>query len=248
MISTGFSQIKLAFYEDSLKNLGEAMVSDTIQDNRFKANYTFIQTLVTALKEKNSFYYPFNQLNDFMSVRKTDDNKFRIFSWFTLSDQGEYRYYGALQVNNPNKLELYHLLDNTPELRKAENLADTVLTTKQWYGAVYYQIVSVTGVRNPYYLLLGWKGKSATSNSKLIETLRFVDDKPVFGTQVLQQKPKSDQFASRMIFDYTKQATMMLSYVKADNLFVFDHLVSLDKPAEGIPELFAPDLSYDGLI
>ncbi|MBU0695913.1 MAG: hypothetical protein KKE39_05230, partial [Bacteroidetes bacterium] len=47
-------QEKLAFYEDSLKQLGTVFTNDLIEDHRLKANYTFIQTLVTALKEKNS--------------------------------------------------------------------------------------------------------------------------------------------------------------------------------------------------
>lgn len=40
---------------------------------------------------------------------------------------------------------------------------------------------------------------------------------------------------------------MLLRYVNADNLIVFDHLVAPDKNMEGLTDFYAPDLSYDGL-
>ncbi|MFC5282093.1 hypothetical protein [Pedobacter alpinus] len=248
LLKTSFllGQSKLAIYEDSLKNLGLIITTDTLEINRTQANYDFIKTLVAALKEKNSYYYPFNQLHDFISIKKSDDNKLKVFSWFTQANDGDYRYFGAIQVNNPNKLELYPLLDNSQSLKNLINLNDTTLQTNKWLGAVYYQIVPVTGIREPYYLLLGWKGKSALANSKVIETLKFVNDKPVFGTQVLESGAKTNTFNSRHIFDYTKSASMMLRYVKSENLIVFDHLVAPSKKAEGISDLYAPDLSYDG--
>ncbi len=242
-----FSQNKISVYEDSLQNLGQAIVGDTIQENRTQANYKFIKTLVDALKEKNSFYYPFNKLEDFISVKKTDDNKFKVFTWFLQSDDGAYRYFGAIQVNNPKELELYPLLDNTQSLSRLTSLADTALSNTKWLGAVYYQIIPVTAVREPYFLLLGWKGKSALSSSKVIETLRFVDGKPVFGLPVLESALKSQNFANRLIFDYTKDASMMLRYVKSENLIVFDHLVAPDQKSAGMTDFYAPDLSYDGL-
>lgn len=242
-----FSQNKISFYEDSLKTLGEVIIGDSVQENRVLANYKFIKVLVEALKEKNSFYYPFNNLKNFISVKKTDDNKFRTFTWFTRFDDGNYRYFGAIQVNNAKELELYPLLDNTQNLATITNLKDTTLATNKWLGAVYYQIIPVTGIKEPYFILLGWKGKSALSCSKVIETLKFVDGKPVFGSAVLESAVKSQHFLHRMIFDYTQNATMMLRYVKSENLIVFDHLVAPDQKSQGMTDFYAPDLSYDGL-
>lgn len=245
--SYSFSQNKLSVYEDSLKNLGMVITGDSVEENRTQANYKFIKTLVEALKEKNSFYYSFKNLSNFVAIKKADDNKFRIITWFTQSNDGNYRYFGAIQVNNPNQLELYPLLDNTQSLTKLANLADTALEPKKWLGAVYYQIIPVTGIKDPYFVLLGWKGKNSLSSSKVIETLKFTDGKPIFGSAVLESKAKSKQFVNRMIFDYVKNASMLLRYVKAENMIVFDHLVAPDKKSEGMTEFYAPDLSYDGL-
>lgn len=239
------AQDKIALYEDSLKTLGATFMSDSIEDNRIQANYQFIRMFVNSLKEKNSYNHPFKKLQEFIAIRKSDDNKFRIFTWFTQLDNGDYRYYGAVQVNNPNKLELYPLVDNSQNLNLVTNLSDTTLATNQWFGALYYQIVPVLGIKDPYYILLGWKGKNLQSNSKVVETLFFKDGKPFFGRQAFEQTPKSNDFKSRIIFTYTKNANMMLRYLKDEKVFVFDHLVPQSKDLEGILDLYAPDLSYD---
>jgi hypothetical protein len=238
------AQDKIALYEDSLKTLGATFMSDSLEINRVQANYDFIRMFVNSLKEKNSFNYPYTQLQKFIAVKKSEDNKFRLFTWFTQLDNGDYRYYGAIQVNNPNKLELYPLVDNSQNLNLVTNLSDTTLATNQWYGAVYYQIVPVVGIKDPYYILLGWKGKNLQSNSKVLETMFFKEGKPFFGRQVLEQSPKSNVFNSRIIFTYTKDANMMLRYLKNDKMFVFDHLVPQNKALEGMFDLYAPDLSY----
>ncbi len=241
-----FSQSKIALTEDSLKTLGTQFTSDSLETNRIRANYDFIRMFVNSLKDKNSFLNPYNQLSSFISIKKSDDNKFRIFSWFTQLDNGDYRYYGAIQVNNPQKLELYPLVDNSQNLRVTSNIADTTLQTNQWYGSVYYQILPVLGIKNPYYILFGWKGKTLQSNAKVLETLSFNNGKPLFGNLVLEDQTKPNNFHGRIIFDYTKDADMMLKYVKNDKLIVFDHLVAPSDQVKGITDLYAPDASYDG--
>ncbi len=235
----------MMIYEDSLKNLGLIFTSDSIQENRTQANYSFIKTLVNSLKEKNSFNYPFQFIQNYVSIKKSENNAFRIFSWFTQNDDGSYRYYGAIQMNNPSKLDLYPLFDDTQNLLRTSAISDTTLTPNHWYGAIYYHILPVLGIKNPYYILFGWKGNSVESNSKIIETLYFENGKPTFGTPVLETTPQSNQFSKRVIFNYTKDASMMLRYSKDDKLIIFDHLVPQGNKSKGLTDYLAPDLSYD---
>lgn len=244
---TGVSAVKaqsnsLFFYEDSLKHLGTIITNDSLESNRTQANFAFIKTLVNALKEKNSFYYPFKKLNGMISILTSEDKKFRIFTWFVMSDKGSFRYYGAIQINNPVKLELIPLFDNTDNIMDPPN---TTLQPHEWFGAVYYHILPVTGIKNPYYILLGWKGKSFTSSSKVIETLSFIDGKPQFGLNVLESGFKTDDFNKRKIFTYTSSVSMMLRYLKDDKLLVFDHLVAPNEQSKELTDMYGPDLSYD---
>lgn len=229
-------------YEDSLKRLGTIITNDISENNRIEANYAFVKTLVNALKEKNSFNYPFKKLNNIISIKTADDKKFRLFTWFVMQDNGSFRYYGALQINNPNKLELIPLIDNSQNI--SINASSYELKSNEWFGAVYYDIVSVVG-KNPYYLLLGWKGQSFESSSKVIEVLSFKDDKANFGIPVLQSDAKSNLFLHRKIFAYASNASMLLRNLKDEKLIVFDHLVPPNEQSKDLVNLYAPDLSYD---
>ena len=241
-----FAQSKMMLFEDSLAIYGNILNKDTIQENRTKANYTFIKTLVNSLKEKNSFQYSYDSLQNIISIKKSEDNKFRIFSWFTQNDDGSYRFFGAIQMNNPNKLELYPLIDQTQQIQISVSLPDSTLTPEKWFGAVYYQILPVLGIKEPYYILLGWKGKNLSTNHKVVETLYFKNGKPQFGTAVLEKSAKSNDFAKRIVYTYTKEANMLLRYVKDEKMIVFDHLVASSEETADIFDLYAPDLSYDG--
>lgn len=231
-------------YEDSLRVLGRAITNDSIEANRIKANYSFIKTLVSSLKQKESFAYPFDSLYKTVSIQKSEDNKFRIFSWFVMSDDGTFRFYGALQINNPDQLELYPFTDNSTKMESPE---DSTLTPKKWYGAVYYSIVPVnTTVDNkPYYILLGWKGTSHQSTKKVIDVLSFDNGKPVFGLPVFVDKDKEGKFKKRVVFSYTAEVSMLLRYVKAKEYIVFDHLVPPNDKLKYTPSLYGPDLTYD---
>jgi hypothetical protein len=231
-------------YEDSLRVMGKAITNDTIEANRVTANYGFIKTLVSTLKQKGSFAYPFDSLVNTVSIQKSEDNKFRIFSWFVMSDDGSFRFYGALQMNNPDQLELYPFTDN---FAKMESPEDSTLTPKKWYGAVYYTIVPVnaTADNKPYYILLGWKGTSHQSTKKVIDVLSFDNGKPVFGLPVFVDKEKEGKFKKRVVFSYTTEVSMLLRYVKDKGNIVFDHLVPPNEKLKNMPSLYGPDLTYD---
>ena len=248
IIKTSFcsSQSKMILFEDSLAAHGQVFMNDTIQENRTQANYKFIRTLVNSLKEKNSFQYNYDSLKNVISIKKSEDSKFRIFTWFTQNDDGSYRFFGAIQINNPNKLELYPLIDQTQQIQLSVSLPDSTLTPEKWFGAVYYQILPVLGIKEPYYILLGWKGKNLSTNHKVVETLYFKDGKPQFGTAVLEKSAKSNDFAKRIVYTYTKEANMLLRYIKDEKMIVYDHLVASNEEAVGMLNLYAPDLSYDG--
>ena len=248
LLSAQVSSNKNSFsiYEDTLRVLGKAITNDTIEDNRVKANYSFIKTLVSSLKQKGSFAYPFDSLTNTVSIQKSEDNKFRIFTWFVMSDDGSFRFYGALQMNNPDKLELYPFTDN---FSKMETPEDSTLTPGKWYGAVYYSIIPVNGTKDikPYYTLLGWKGTSHKSTKKVIDVLYFDKGKPVFGLPVFfdKEKEKDGKIKKRVVFSYTSEVSMLLRYEKEKGYIVFDHLVPPNEKLRNMPSLYGPDLTYD---
>src|SRR5690606_19318576 len=108
----GAGKKQLAVFEDSLKSVGWQIINKENEEERYNSNYRFIKTLVDALKTPHSFHYNFDSLKT-VSLLKSPDQRFRIFSWHVMNDNGSYRYYGTIQMNNPDgKLHLFPLVDH----------------------------------------------------------------------------------------------------------------------------------------
>lgn len=225
-------------YEDSLTLLGKKFVNDDNDLERKNANYAFIKTLVNALKIPNSFLYPFDSVKS-VSIVNSPDNRFRIISWPIANEDGSYRFYGTIQINTGGNLVMYPLNDYSPLIKNPE---DSVTDNKKWFGAEYYKIIPIYTPKL-YYVLLGWKGNTVKSTKKVIEILSFKDNKPVLGMPIFDGNGKT---RSRVIFEYTRQASMLLRYVPEQNLIVFDHLAPPDPKLKNDHSTYGPDLSYDG--
>jgi hypothetical protein len=229
--------------QDSLQILSYKIINDSIEPERYNANYQFIKTLVNTLKTPYSFNFSFDSLKT-ISIQSSPDKRFRIFSWHVMNNDGSYRYYGTIQMNNPDgKLQMFPLVDYTPAIK---NSADTVTTPDKWYGAQYYRIISVlNNVQTPYYVLLGWKGNTVRSTKKVMEILYFKDGKAYFGMPVFDGD-KEQPTKKRAIFEYDRRASMVLNYEPSISTVVFDHLAPPDPKLKGRFELYGPDFSYDG--
>lgn len=231
---------KLLIYQDTLKSLGKKLVNDETEMERLNANTEFIKTLVQALKVSHSFNFPFDSVKS-IRIENSPDNRFRILTWFIQFDDGSYRYYGTIQINTGDKLLMHPLADFSPLIKHPE---DTITDNTRWYGAQYYKIIPVYTNINPYYVLLGWKGNTVKSTKKVIEVLSFnKEGRPVFGMPVFDGNGKS---RDRIVFEYTRQVSMLLKYDAEQHLIVFDHLSPPDKKQKDNPESFGPDLSYSG--
>ncbi len=234
--SGGLKQLKI--FEDSLTSLGKKFINDENDLERKNANYLFIRTLVSALKIPNSFLYPFDSVKS-ISILNSPDNRFRLLTWHIINEDGSYRFYGTIQMNTGGNLKMFPLEDYSPLIKNPE---DSVTDNHKWYGAQYYKIVPVYSPKL-YYVLIGWKGNNVNSTKKVIDVLSFKNDQPELGLSVFDGNGKTRK---RVVFEYTRQASMLLRYVPDENLIVFDHLSPPDPKMKNKPETFGPDLSYDG--
>ena len=229
---------QLAFYQDSLVKLGNKFVNDENDLERKNANYEFIKTLVSALKVPNSFLFKFDSVKT-ISIVNSPDNRFRMITWHIINNDGSYRFYGTIQINTGGNLQMYPLEDYSPLIKNPE---DTTSSNREWFGAQYYKIIPVY-TPHPYYVLIGWKGYTVKSTKKVIDVLSFKDNQPELGMPVFDGNGKTRK---RIVFEYTRQASMLLRYVPEQNLIVFDHLSPPDPKQKSNKETFGPDLSYDG--
>ena len=229
-------------YEDTLGVLSFAILRDTSPAYRFASCKQLIPTLVKALKLPNSFSYPFPQL-DGISIQYPADSSFRIFTWQLFVSDDDYRYYGAIQMN-ASQLELFPLIDRSQLVDQPES---AILTNDHWYGALYYRIKDFEDDQGKGYLLFGLDAWSFFRRRKVVDVLRFIQGKPVFGQKVFESRltPDSSLWRHRLVVEYGAQASVHVNYDEGRQQVFMDHLIPFEGP-EQAGSVMVPDGSYEG--
>lgn len=230
-------------YEDTLGLLAFLIINDSIPENRFAVTKKMIPTLVKALKIKNSFDYPFEQLRA-VSIQYPRDSSFRIFTWQLYVDVDNYRYYGAIQMNSP-ELELHPLIDRSGEVESEEH---DILPPDKWFGALCYKVHQFDHPTGPHYLLFGFNGHNLFNKKKLIDVLHFKDGEAVFGAPVFIKEnffTGATATQNRVVLEYSSETSFRLNYDETFEMIMYDHLITTGG-SYGQGMVSVPDGSYEG--
>ncbi len=230
--------------EDTLKVYAFDIVNAETATQRFVADSQFIRSLVRALRQPHSFYFPFDSLQT-ISRLYAPDSSFRIFTWQYKKDDLLYLQEGAIQMNQPDgSLKLFPLFDVS---MFTANALDSVRTRRNWIGAIYYRIVLKTWQGRKYYTLLGFDDYSETSNKKWMEVLTFnPEGEPQFGGPYFsfQQDSVRKPTQYRFNIEYKKEAGTRFNYDPDMDLIVYDHLMPEgDEPQK--KDTYVPDGDFE---
>lgn len=230
-------------YEDTLSSLQQNLYAAKSNAEKFKLNTLFLTTMERALKDENSFEYPFDSLKQ-MAKLTSPDKKFRIINWDLPKDDGTFTYFGFIQVydSKSKKYILHKLTDRSDEVKSPENYTSD---NKKWYGMLYYKIIKKTNKKNTHYILLGFDGNDKISRKKIIDVVKFNNNNvPQFGDAIFKMEKKT---VRRVIFEYNAGAVMSLKYNEKDDLIIFDHLAPPNENLKGQFQFYGPDFSYDAM-
>lgn len=235
---------QLSKKEDSLKKLAKNLIVDSLTAKRMRNDSLFIRTLVRTLQIKNSFYYPFDSVKG-ISALYAPDSTFRIFTWSLSFDDYYSRQRGAIQFRTSDgSLKLLPLVDNS---EFTASPADSIRSTGNWIGAVYYNIIKTEHQGKSYYTLFGFDDHSVRSNRKWIDVLTFNSKGlPQFGGLFSFEKDsvkRPDQ--NRFFIEYKKDASALVNYIEDEGMILFEHLIS-ETEEHDKPYTFIPDGDYEG--
>lgn len=230
-------------YEDTLGLMAHLIVNDSLEENRFIATKKMIKTLVSALKIENSYHYPFEQVK--VSIQYPADSTFRIFTWQLYVNKDEYRYYGAIQMNEKD-LKLFPLIDRSSDMRDIEYQE---LTHDNWYGALYYNMKEFDTPEGKKYLLFGYDSYNFYERRKLIDVVSFDTGKPIFGAPVIAKPNQMGTMErqNRFALTYSAEASIGCNFDEDENKIVYNHLTKGASPYQGKPTM-VPSGSYDGFV
>jgi hypothetical protein len=228
-------------YEDSIQGTFTRLVQAKSDEERLLLNSSIDKMFGEVLKLADSFNYPFEKLSNVSKLR-SDDDQVRLINWNLNMGDGSFTYFAYVQVSDKKGLMLFNLQDKSINIEDPENLE---LTDRNWFGALYYKILTNQAGKNTYYTLLGWDGHNDFTNRKLIETFYISGKKIMFGPGIFKMEKS---VKNRLVFEYAEQAKMMLRYDEQLKMIVFDHLAPSQKKLEGQFMFYGPDMSHDGLI
>jgi len=247
----GVTDSSLLKYEDSIKIIGHRMIYDYNETNRIKSSYNIIKLLVKALKTPNSFTYNFDSI-PFFTIKKPEDNTFRIITWQTEVSTGNYRHFGCIQMNTAN-LKLFPLFDNSDNI--IESIHDTILNKESWIGCVYYKIISRKIKGKPYYFLFGYDAFSPVNARKIIEVLSFdkKSGEPIFGSEQVfvwenKKEPENkekNKSQARFVLEYKNDATVTLNFDESLNKIIYDHVEKMSGGFKSRGFSYVPDGTYE---
>ena len=200
---------KIKSYEDTIRIYGDTLINSETKENRTIASYRIIKTLTKALKIKNSFYYRWDSLLP-MKILEPEDHSFKIFTWYTRSDEDLYKYYGTIQLKS-DTLKMFPLIDYSDF---TDNQEQVVVDNNNWIGCMYYGIKTVKSGKNTFYTLFGWDGNNATSNKKILEALWFKNGKPRFGATIFDFG--KGKLQNRVIIEFANEASATLNFDVAE--------------------------------
>jgi hypothetical protein len=228
-------------YEDTLKVIGPGILQSETDSARSANNQIFTLLLKKALLLPNSFAFPFDSVKN-MSVRKSDDGVVRLYTWTQPALGGtDYTFYGLVQIHDKKKklTTLIELEDKHEEVQRPETQK---LDAKNWYGALYYQILTDKYRKKTTYTLIGWHGNNKKSTKKVIDVLTINNNRISFGAPIFRVGNRTQ---SRMIYEFNALAVMSLKYEDRMKMIVMDHLSPSSPELAKQPESYGPDFSYD---
>jgi len=234
------SYLEFVKTETRLQSLFNQLYSDSLSDadpilDSLRIHFT------EALSLPGSMDFPWSRL-DKIGIITSEDKKVRLFTWHLMDDPDNYRYFGFVQVGmKKGKSRIYDLKDNGKAQRALFNVEQTA---EDWYGKLYYQVLTNTHKRKTYYTILGMDFNNSHSTIKTVEVIDIQRNAPHFVKSLFYN---GRSWADRLVLEYSKQVAISVRYDRSTGMITFDHLVPFHPIYEKNYEFYGPDGSYDGL-
>ncbi len=193
------------------------IISSNSDDLKILENKNIKEKVKRILSKKESIEYDFKEVKNIGSIL-SQDGKVRIITWNLLLDNDTYRYFGFIQTKNKNFTNTRELIDNTGGIK---GLKFQTLPTTNWYGCLYYKIITTRHKGEKLYTLLGWDGNFRQVKRRYIDILTINNNAYTLGKSIFQDK---NGLTSRVIFNFSKKASLILKYEDRNERIICDRL------------------------
>ncbi len=231
------------YSEHRIQELANKLLSNTINNKAEKEAYNaeLIHILEDELIKDGAFHYPFYQVKG-IGIYTSPDSMIRLFNWAIAHVDGSYTYETfVIRNNSPYKNDVIHLKAIDVD---SIDLEEFIGDENHWPSALYYDLIEKEAYDTKYYILLAWDGNDRLVHKKWIEVFWFDEDEELkIGAPIFKKGNLAD--LHRVVFRYSAENKLGLSYREDLDRIEFDHLVPERPSLEGIYSYYGSDLSYD---
>jgi hypothetical protein len=224
---------------DRLEQLFDRLTENYKDSDRIRINDSIKLILDGYVRSDSVFTHKFTNLR-YLGQITSPDSLIKIITWnLVLDDEpGKYNCYFIKKEGSGKENKVYRLSAAYSEKPVS---TDTVYSSSDWYGALYYDLKPYKSEDKQCWVLLGIDYGNAEVSRKIIDVLSFPDDDSiVFGSKWFDS---GKAVAYRVVFEYASNAMMSLRF-KNDNSIIFDHLVPISLSRNN--RMYdAPDYSFD---
>jgi hypothetical protein len=226
---------------DSLSVLFAQMRSGDDSDRMMAA--TRAEQLLTAwFMRPDRFATDLDSL-PFLGQLRSSDGRLLLVCWNLVREEGALRYHCIAFIRDGKKgmVTTVPLEHNETDWQK---ITRKTIAPQDWYGALYYRIITNRYKKRTYYTLLGWDGHNEITNRKVVDVLNVESGRLSLGAPMFSQDRRP---AYRLVYEYANDATMSLNWDDQQKMIVMDHLAPEDGRLKGQFQFYGPDFSYDAL-
>ena len=239
-VTVGYSAQELLEKERELNKSLISLRGASTDEEMNELNIKFKAKMLDFLKNDGAMKYKFVECKT-IAVLDSPDDLVRVITWNIEYTDFTYAFDGIVMFYDDRKekvkiFELNDILDPYSERPTG------VIDAKNWYGALYYQLIPFERNGKMEYVLLGWDGGTPGNNYKVIDVLTVSSSGVKFGSPIFKEKK---QIHKRLIFEFSEQAKMTLTFEKKYNRIVMDHLSPESQSLAGVRSYYVPDMSYD---
>jgi hypothetical protein len=226
-----------------LEKLFSALRKDLPAEIKTKKNDSIRAIIGLYASSDTVFSHRFSNLR-FLGQITSPDSLVKIITWNLILTGGGSRYFSYL-IHRDHKQGPGKVISLTGDYNETTVSPDSLYSSSDWYGALYYDIRPFIIVGKVRYVLLGIDYGNPLISRKIIDVLSFNDsDGITFGYNCFTD---GRSIFPRVVFEYASAAVMSLRF-ENEGMIVFDHLSPFSPEFKGNRQFYGPDFSFDSYI
>jgi len=245
IVSTFIFGQSTSFLEEEEKLLALLNELRSAENNSEKnaANLVFKTELAKVLELSGSIDYPFSKLTT-VGFIDSPDKQMRIVNYNIEQDDLSQKYTCFIVYYDTRKKEQFvtELKDNSFGMPTQPT---EIISSDEWYGALYYKIIPISKGSKTIYTVLGWDYYGPSSQIKIIDAIYINGNSVKLGSPIFKQGRET---LKRVYFEHSKKSSMALNYEENRKRIIFDHLSPESPNLKNYRSYYVPDMSYDAFV